>query len=182
MESLPEFKYHPDPVSTGSVRADEDTPCLSCNRLRGYVYQGPAYSEKFHYLSGCICPWCIADGSAAKQFGATFADSGTMDGVTQAIRDEIATRTPGYTAWQQEQWLSCCGDAAAYLGSAGAKELKSTFAAAMPAVREVLENDYDLSGEDLKEFLAALNKDDQPTAYIFRCLHCKQYLAAVDET
>jgi uncharacterized protein CbrC (UPF0167 family) len=182
MDALPAFKYHPDPIATGSVRADEDTPCLSCNRIRGYVYQGPAYSEKFHYLSGCICPWCVADGSAAKQFGATFADSGMMDGVTQEVRHEIETRTPGYRAWQQEQWLTCCGDAAAYLGSAGAKELKTAFAGAMPAVRKTVKEDYGLTGKDLEEFLAGLSKEDQPTAYIFRCLHCNGYLAAVDET
>jgi uncharacterized protein len=127
MEALPVFKYHPDPIATGSVQ-ESDSPCLSCNRIRGYVYVGPAYSEKFHYLSGCICPWCIADGSAARQFGATFADSGLMDDVPDAVREEIAQRTPGFEAWQQEQWLECCHDGAAFLGLAGAAELKSQFA------------------------------------------------------
>jgi len=177
---LPQFKYHPDPIGTGSVEASE-TPCLSCNKIRGYVYTGPAYSEKFHYLSGCLCPWCIADGSAAKQFGATFTDSATID-IPDNVREELAQRTPGFDAWQQEQWLDCCGDAAAFLGLAGKSELKSELKDASEAVRTCLEEDYDLSGDDLEEFMNGLSKKDQPTAYIFRCLHCKTHLAYVDQT
>jgi uncharacterized protein CbrC (UPF0167 family) len=161
-EPLPKFKYHPDPIATGSIKADADAPCLSCNRIRGYIYEGPAYSEKFHYLTHSLCPWCIADGSAAKQFGAEFAD---------AEMEEIACRTPGFNAWQQEQWLTCCDDAAAFLGPAGAAELKGKFADAIPAV----EQDWDGDWHDLE-------KDGEPTAYIFQCLHCKQYLAYVDQT
>jgi len=115
---LPFTKYHPDPVATGSVVANPDQPCLCCNKKRGYVYAGPAYSERYHYLSGCICPWCVADGSAAKQFQAEFTDAGTIDGVSDEILTELATRTPGFEAWQQETWLTCCADAAAYLGRA----------------------------------------------------------------
>ena len=181
-ESLPDFRYFPDPVGAGSLRADADTPCLSCNRIRGYIYTGPVSTEKNFLLEDHICPWCIADGSAAKQFGATFNYTGTADGIPDSARVEIETRTPGFTAWQQEQWLSCCNDGAAFLGLAGAKELREKFADALPSVKQVIRDDYGLSGADLKEFLDALTVDDQPTAYIFRCLHCKKYLSYVDET
>ena len=170
-EPLPAFKYHPDPVATGSIKADPDAPCLACNRIRGYIYEGPAYSEKFHYLTHSLCPWCIADGSAAKKFGAEFADAASLDDVDEAVMEEIACRTPGFEAWQQEQWLTCCNDAAAFLGAAGAAELKGKFAEAIPAV----EQDWDGDWHDLE-------KDGQPTAYIFRCLHCGQFLAYVDQT
>jgi uncharacterized protein CbrC (UPF0167 family) len=168
-EALPEFKYHPDPVATGIVVADPDAPCLSCNRIRGYVYDGPAYSEKYHHLSHSICPWCIADGSAAMKFKAEFTDVGMIDGVSDGVREELATRTPGFMAWQQEQWMTCCNDAAAYLGMAGAKELKGRFAAALPAVKDAYEDDWH-----------DLSIDGEPTAYIFRCLHCQKYLAYTD--
>ncbi|WP_321473043.1 CbrC family protein [uncultured Paludibaculum sp.] len=180
--SLPAFKYHPDPVSTGAVVRDEDAPCLSCNRIRGYVYDGPVYSEKFHHLTHCLCPWCIADGSAARRFGAEFADSGTMDGVTNEVREEIAKRTPGFLSWQEGQWLTCCSDAAEFLGAAGAKELAKQLPEARRAVEQHLRDDFDLSGKELKEFMAALSKEDQPTAYVFRCRHCREYLAYVDQT
>ena len=35
-DPLPTFRYHPDPVGTGSVKAEPDTPCLGCSRIRGY--------------------------------------------------------------------------------------------------------------------------------------------------
>ena len=82
----------------GSVEANPHQPCLCCNRIRGYIYTGPAYSERFHYLSGCLCPWCVADGSAAKQFGAEFTDTGTLDDVPKAMLEELAKRTPGFMA------------------------------------------------------------------------------------
>ena len=76
LDPLPSFRYHPDPVGTGSVKAEPDTPCLGCSRIRG----------------------------------------------------------------------------------------------------------YELSKEDAEEFAGSLRKDDQPTAYIFRRLHCDKYLAYVDQT
>ena len=168
---LPVTKYHPDPVATGSVEANPDQPCLCCNRIRGYIYTGPAYSEIFHYLSGSICPWCVADGSAARQFRCEFTDTGTIEDIADAkVLEELAKRTPGFDAWQQEQWLTCCGDAAAFLGRAGAAELDGEFAAAKSA----------LAGLG-KKYIAALKKDEEPTAYIFRCLHCEKYLAYADE-
>jgi hypothetical protein len=181
MEPLPTFKYHPDPVATGVVEASE-SPCLGCNRIRGHIYTGPVDSEKFHHLSGSLCPWCIADGTAAARFGAVFNDAGTMEEVSPEVRWEIESRTPGFIGWQQEQWLACCGDAAAFLGLAGAKELRDQFPEAIRAVKEHLEEDYELEGADLEEFFHALKKDDQPTAYVFRCLHCRKYLAYVDQT
>jgi hypothetical protein len=181
-DALPSFRYHPDPVVTGSVQADADTPCLSCNRIRKYIYAGPVFTEKNFILEHHLCPWCIADGSAARQFGARFNDAGMMDGVPDEVRVEIEQRTPGFHGWQQETWLGCCGDAAAFLGRAGVKELRQNFPDAIPAVHHHLEEDYGLSGSDLEEFFDGLDKDGQPSAYIFRCLACQKYLAYVDET
>jgi uncharacterized protein CbrC (UPF0167 family) len=178
MEALPVFKYHPDPVATGSVEAS-DTVCRGCGRQRGYIYTGPLYSEKFDDVS--LCPWCIADGTAARKFGASFGDTGTVEGISQEAREEIGSRTPSFTAWQQDRWLACCGDGAAFLGPAGAKELKRQLAAAAGAVREHLEEEYGLEDEDLEESFKGLRKDGDSTAYVFRCVHCGKYLAYVDE-
>ena len=60
---LPTFKYHPDPVATGNV-VQSDTECVCCGKARGFIYAGPVYAiEEYDH---CICPWCIADGSAMK--------------------------------------------------------------------------------------------------------------------
>src|SRR5262249_33885004 len=125
---------------------------------------------------------CIADGSAAKRFRAQFADTGTMEDVKDSVRETIGSRTPGYEAWQQEQWLTCCGDAAAFLGAAGSAELKHQFPEAIPAVKAFLAENFGLEADEAGEFVAGLSRTGQATAYIFRCLHCSRYLAYVDET
>lgn len=123
-EALPSFKYHPDPIATGSVEASA-APCRCCGRARGYLYVGPVYgSEDLHES---LCPWCIADGSAALTLGAEFADSRPLKlaGVPAPIVEEVHFRTPGYSSWQSEQWIVHCGDACEFHGRASAVEISS---------------------------------------------------------
>ena len=180
-ESLPAFRYHPDPLATGAVESGPDAPCASCQRIRGYKYTGPVYSTEDLPIEQYLCPWCIADGSAARQFGATFNDTGETDGLSDPVRSEIETRTPGFTGWQQERWLACCGDAAAFLGAAGAAELRRSFPAAVPVVKKYLRDEFDLSQADAEQFFRTLDRESGPTAYVFLCLHCGGYLAYVDQ-
>src|SRR5437867_1874998 len=125
--SLPTFKYHPDPLATGSIERSE-VECVCCGRERGYVYTGPVYSKE--ELLDRICPWCIADGSAHTKFDAEFTDAEGIGeyspepAVPREVIEEVVFRTPGFSGWQQERWLACCGDAAAYLGRAGRQELE----------------------------------------------------------
>src|SRR4051794_37044508 len=126
-EPLPIFKYHPDPIATGSIEPSR-TPCVCCGRSRGYVYSGPVYARK-EYLD-CICPWCIADGSAHEKLDASFHDkegigSGMWDDVPEEVTEEIAYRTPGFSGLQQEQWWTHCHDTAQFLGCAGHAELNA---------------------------------------------------------
>jgi len=181
MEPLPVFRYHPDPVATGAIVENPDQPCLGCNRIRGYIYMGPVYTEKNFILDEHLCPWCIADGTAARLFGATFGDTGTLDAVSDEVRKEIAERTPSFMAWQQEQWLGCCGDAAAFLGVVGKKELKRDFPDAVKAVKRYLMSEYDLEKDEAEEFFDGLSKEGEPSAYLFRCLKCGKYLAYADQ-
>ena len=178
-ERLPSFRYHPDPVATGSVRADADAPCLNCSRVRGYVYTGSVWTDKPFILTDHLCPWCIADGSAARRFGATFNDTGAVD-LPIGVREEIERRTPGYTAWQQEGWLACCGDGAAFFGPAGARELRERFPEAIAAIEGCLRDEYELSNAELRAVFETLDVRSEPTAYVFRCLHCAAYLGYVD--
>ena len=115
-DALPEFPYHPDPVATGSVEASEAT-CRSCGCARGFVYTGPVYAVEAVVES--LCPWCIADGSAAEKFDAEFTDVGAdaPDDVPADVIETIARRTPGFEGRQQEHWLYHCGDGAAFLGT-----------------------------------------------------------------
>jgi len=183
MDELPAFRYYRNPLSDGTFKVDPDTPCLGCSRIRGYVYTGPVNTEKNFILEEHLCPWCIADGTAAKTFGATFNDVGMIDGdVPPEVMTEIEQRTPGFHTWQDWSWLGCCNDAGVFLGVLGSRELKRDFPDAISVVMEHLTEDYGLTGKDLKEFFDALTKDDMPTAYLFQCRHCHSYLACVDET
>ena len=169
---FPEFRYHPNPLETGSV-IESDAACLCCGQERGYIYVGPVYSED--ELDESICPWCISDGSAHEKFDASFTDEAGIGGygdwepVPEGVIEAVAYRTPGFSGWQQEQWWTHCGDAGAFIGRAGRKELQALGQEAVTAIRE----STGLSeGREWNEFFAVLDKEDSPTAYIFRCTKC----------
>ena len=176
---LPIFKYHPDPIATESIKPS-NTRCVCCGEQRGYIYVGPVFSVE--ELCDCLCPWCIADSSAHENFDAEFSDAAGVAGYSAAIVlpntviEEVAFRTPGFLGWQQEHWLACCGDAAAFLGRAGRAELESQWPDAVPSVQE----ECGIVGPDWQDYFRALDKDGSPTAYIFRCLHCGRYLGYSD--
>jgi uncharacterized protein CbrC (UPF0167 family) len=168
---LPRFTYHPDPLATGSVVAS-DAICRVCGVARGFVYAGAPSAEED--LENSVCPWCIADGSAAETFNAEFVDGegigdyGRWDSVADAVIEEVSRRTPGFTGWQQERWWTHCGDAGEYLGRAGRRELETRWAAARDAIRE----ESGFVGDTWDEYFAVLDTDGSPTAYVFRCRHC----------
>ena len=177
---FPEFPYHPDPRGTGSV-TESANRCRACGRARGYVYTG--HVSAVESLRDALCPWCIADGTAAARFDARFTDVGwgVPDDVPREAIDQIVRRTPGFSGWQQEHWLYHCGDGAAFLGRAGHKELEPHLDA-LDALRHEHDEDGGWSADEIEEYLAALDKDGQPTAYLFRCRHCGRHLAYSDFT
>jgi uncharacterized protein len=170
---LPKFKYHPDPVETGSID-ESNNVCLCCGKSNGYIYVGPVYSEKDE-LEGDLCPWCIADGSAHTKFDVNFVDipgvggHGKWDIVSQDIMEEISFRTPGFTGWQQERWWTHCGDGAEFLGIVGRDEIVYWGDDFIKYIRDELKISDD---KDWEEFLNLLDKNRGPTAYVFRCKKC----------
>lgn len=169
--TLPVFKYHPDPIATGSIEEEEIT-CAACGLVKPFVYVGPVYSEAD--LERSICPWCISSGLAHDKFDAEFTDSsGIGDGDSEdtpvEVVEEVAYRTPGFSGWQQERWLVHCEDACAFLGPAGKKEL------AAYNNRDLLESlraDLDMTYAEFQDYFEGMNREGGPTAYVFRCLHC----------
>lgn len=174
--ALPQFPYHPNPLATGSVKAS-DAPCVCCGQERGWVYTGPVYAADAP--DSGICPYCIAFGTAAERYGASFAD-GIEGDVPQDVVAAISKRTPGFLAWQSPYWLTHCGDGAAFLGLAGARELKAYPDAVDHLRRECAE--WKWPPEQIEDFLGSLDKDDQPTAYLFRCRVCDTHLVYADFT
>jgi uncharacterized protein CbrC (UPF0167 family) len=173
--SLPEFRYHPDPLATGSIKAS-DTTCVCCEQARGYIYTASTYSED--NLEESLCPWCIADGTAAAKFDVTFSDAGPLleEDISEAIVDEVTKRTPGFTSWQQELWLCCCDDACEFHGDATRAELKALKGDALEEIMEQLDSDK----EEWKEFLKVYEPGGSPAVYHFVCRHCRQHRYGVD--
>jgi len=175
---LPVFRYHPDPIASGSIVASEAV-CVCCNARRGFIYTGPAYSEA--ELEDALCPWCIADGSAHETFDAYFTDPACFpDAIPREVIDEIAYRTPGFNAWQAEKWLICCGDAAAFLEPIGSAELRARYPQIEGALMMHIVHELGISGGAAVRLLHALDRDQGPTAYVFACRHCDAKPAYVD--
>ena len=173
---LPAFRYHPDPVATGSV-VPSDAVCECCEQARGVVYTGPVYGPGD---VASLCPWCIASGEAHERFDATFNDGTDLHDVPHQVRAEIEERTPGFTGWQQERWLSHHGDACAFLGPAGHSELEAYASADL--VRS-LQDDLGWPDDAFADYYGDLGTDgatSTATAYVFRCLHCGTLLGYSD--
>lgn len=171
LKDLPFFKYHPDPLETGSFEEGEEKICPCCgNKSKVYYSSFPYCSENVEY----ICPTCISNGEAARKFDAEFVQNAEWHGENDKEKDdELFHRTPGYMSWQGEYWLSCCDDYCAYMGTVGTRELK-----AMDIADEVIE-EYVKRGafEDIGEYLV---KDGPMCGYLFKCIHCGKYHLWVD--
>lgn len=180
MADLPVFRYHPDPVASGSV-AHSSAVCACCGEARGYLYTGPVYSEM--ELDDALCPWCIADGSAHARFDATFVDSEAFDeSATDAQIVLITQRTPGFAAWQSERWLSCCEEPAAFVGPLGYAEIQANYLRLEGSLMSNIVYELGVSGGAATRLMQSLKRDASPTAFAFRCVHCETLLGYVDQT
>jgi uncharacterized protein CbrC (UPF0167 family) len=176
-KELPQFKYYPTACAPGGtdVVAKQTVDCAVCGEECDYVYMGPVYAEEDD-LEESICPWCVANGSAHKEWDAEFnpiADT-APDTVPPAIVEEIAYRTPGVIAWQEGQWFFHCGDGAVYLGPVGISELKQYGPDAVEAIRDEAST-AQVDEESLDDWMNNLSSTNAPTAYLFQCLHCKAF-------
>ena len=164
------FKYHPN-LYTDEILIHGEGVCNCCGKtVTEYVEE--VYSAED---LDCICLECIHNGSAAKKFDAEFVQYAEKVSDPQK-KDKLFHRTPGYMAWQGENWLACCDDYCEYLGPVGIQELEE-----MGIKKEVLE-DYSkqVPAYPLDVVEEYLNKEGDMTGYLFRCLHCGKYRLYVD--
>jgi uncharacterized protein CbrC (UPF0167 family) len=172
---LPSFVYHPDPISTGSVKASTAV-CVCCQKARGFVYTASVYGNQ--RLIGSLCPWCIANGEAAVRFNCFFSDEDPLSRaeVPRQIVIEVTRRTPGYNSWQQEVWQACCHDACVFRGDATVAELTALQGEALVE----LQLDWPISPSRWLSFLKGYVPGGGMAVYRFDCRHCGKTKYALD--
>lgn len=170
---LPKFKYNPNAVSLGVIKK-ENTLCPVCKAEREYKYDGPFYS--LENIEG-ICPWCISDGSAAKMFDGEFQDAANCDAVEKnEYTDELIHKTPGYVSWQQEYWLSHCGDYCAIVQYVGWNEIKHLQEELYEDIAKIC-TEFRLTQE---EFQGRLINEGGLQGYLFECVRCGKHRLYAD--
>jgi uncharacterized protein CbrC (UPF0167 family) len=164
---LPAFRYHPDPLATGAIESRQIT-CACCGQARGFVYVQSVSADVD--LDEKLCPWCIADGSAATKLGASFSGAGplTAAGVAPDIVEEVHRRTPSYSSWQQEEWLVHCNDACEFHGDASIADVRK----ASDATKADWRQHYGLDGDDWKLSTTGYEPAGDNAFYKFVCRHC----------
>jgi uncharacterized protein CbrC (UPF0167 family)/ankyrin repeat protein len=169
---LPIFRYHPDPITTGSVIYDENFVCNCCNKLAGYCIEITDVS---------VCPWCLASGKAYRKFKKELAahkcDFETK--LPSAVQEEVRQRTPKFYGWQEEQWLTCCNDACAYLGSGGIKELSTFGEKAILSIKQAIITEGFCDFVNADRYLSLLGHGTT-CAHLFQCLSCAQFKTYID--
>lgn len=184
MKNLPNFKYHSHPLKTGSI-VKKQTDCPVCHENKEYVYEGPFYSTED--VEG-ICPWCIADGNAAKKFDGEFQDYCSIEGISPKLNepntisykkediDILISKTPGYSGWQQEVWLGHCDEPCSFEGYVGWKEIKE----AGIDVEEDLDQQAKMYRMTKNEFCERLQNNGSIQGYLFKCVKCGKFRLTTD--
>jgi len=177
--NLPFFKYHPNPLATGNA-VEKVFVCLCCNQQKKVAYVGGIYSV--HDVDReMLCLECIADGSAAKKWDASFGGE-LQDGerFTSEIIDEFENKTPSYISWQGAVWLTHCDDICEFHGDFTKKELIDHF----EDIKDYAKEHLGCRGgdEELKEIIQHYEPIGNPAFYKFICIQCKKVLVHVDFT
>lgn len=180
----PTFRFHPNAYDLGLFE-DVAGTCEACSTPRTLRYRGSfASAEGVEYL----CPWCVADGTAARVFHVEFTDVGGIDGVASAPgapdaidaidgdeAREVSTRTPSYDSWQQQQWRSHCGRPCAFIGDIGASGLDAYLAE--PDFAADVDGGLGWDPSLLRDHL---REAGDIAGYLFECLSCGAHRLHVD--
>ncbi|MHA1947145.1 MAG: CbrC family protein [Candidatus Hodarchaeales archaeon] len=163
---LPYFKYHPEPLRTRMFK-ERKGKCPICQKQSEIIYVGPFYSEK---EVKNICPWCIKDGNAAKKYNGAFHDSQSVEKDFGGAKnlDELIHKTPGYEGWQQEYWLSHCGDFCAFLSYVSWEDITEF----KGELKDDLEQLREKMGFTSDEFEKSLYDEGNSQGYLFQCIKC----------
>jgi len=187
------FKYHKNPLKSGSFKNDKTVKCECCNEETDLYYPGPFYNVVKNVEA--LCPACIGTGRAIEKFTGKYSSGKTavpsfvasaekIEGEhTETRKKQLYEHTPSYQGWQDEKWLAHCDDYCRYIGYVGwdelnqrARDIDSSTTETAPIIELIEPADI-----DDKEFLETrLRKNGNVTGYLFACLRCKKYRLHVD--
>jgi uncharacterized protein len=125
-----------------------------------------------------ICPWCLADGRAAAQFGLEFQDTYFTAEVSEESRRRVLTCTPGVRFPNPITWPDHCGECAEYLGMlSGQRHVTLLSDPTLQAdLREIMA-DYGES-DAVEEFLDWAGAENMANLFLFRCVRCSVHRVA----
>ncbi len=206
---LPKFKYHNNPLKTGTFDVMlSPSKCKCCKEYTWVIYSFPFYAEIELIMElECLCPDCIANGEAAKkfrgsfqpvdvqrQFEENFQNEKTVDRVNDIDKiNELLYKTPSFQAWQREIWRTHCNDYCEFIGYVSADDLYK-----MGIMDEVLDDPLwkdsswcDFPVKDVicnlvsewdgeERALVRIGVTDKAQGYLFKCLECGKYLVWFD--
>lgn len=129
-------------------------------------------------LSGQLCPWCIASGSAAAKYDCLFSDDRPLKRarLPRPVVLEVSRKTPGYSSWQGEDWQVCCDDACEFHGDATTEQVAALAGETLDRHLRAWGWDADYWREYVREYQLANGN----SLFRFVCRHCRQPTYALD--
>ena len=173
---LPHFKYHPDPIKTGTFKTDEVVRCNCCGKKTDiyYSFYSDAKSKRVN-----VSPDCVHNGNAYATFGDDINNirygEECADFMDKSKIEELTRCTPGYIFMQDGEWLYHCGDFCAFIGCVGWNDIEQ-----MGIADEIKTYIYETYFSKAEKIIDSLINSYTVTLYLFRCLHCGKYLLNYD--
>ncbi|MCL1948397.1 MAG: CbrC family protein [Turicibacter sp.] len=173
MSQLPTFKYHPNPLKTGAFKQGEPFICECCEKETTIYYTGVLYTPE---EISTLCPDCIHSGRASATFDGQFvADIEDGATISKEAQTELFKRTPSYASWQDEIWLTHCGDGCAFIDYVGWDDIKGK----LDDFADLRADSSDYA-DDISHLEKYMHNGGDFQGYLFQCLHCHKYRLHAD--
>ncbi len=164
---LPLFRYHPDPISTGSIKPSHE-PCVCCGKNTGFKYTAALHGR--HRPGRVACVPGVLPAVRLRLSSIVFSDESPLvrAGMPRAIVLEVSRRTPCYNCWQQDVWAACCQDGCVFHGDASVSELLSLKGEELAEVQR----EWSISSIRRAAFVKQYVPGGGIAVYRFDCRHC----------
>lgn len=182
-EEYPTFKYFPNPLRTQSV-TESSAPCECCGKTGKYSYIAGMKTKTEEDVKN-LCFDCIASGKAAKKLSGVFTEYHSIANRTadKNITEEIMYRTPSFTTWQDQQWVSHCKTPCIYIGQVYIGDLLKL--GIYKQVRTELAKTFyykqmPMTIAEIDDLLLQMSEGSSLEGHLFQCVQCGKYKLHID--